>query len=72
MWIADCTAEERLILTAIATLVSELPRSLYEYADAIGDLNSKFFGVSGASRSTRDHNPSGRSLSMTRKIRATR
>lgn len=68
MWLNDCTPEEQVVLMAITALAADLPRSFHEYAEALTDLNRKFFKQ--PARALRDHNPSKGSLSLTRKVRA--
>jgi hypothetical protein len=67
MWLRDCSDEEKLTLMAIASLAASLPRSLAEYAEAIYDINRKYFTAKKMGNMLSDHNPVGRSLGRPRR-----
>ena len=65
MWLRDCTREEQIILSALVALAGQLSRPLHFYADALSDLNLKYFRPGGQNMPRQGgHNPSGRSLAQ--------
>lgn len=70
MWLENCSDEESMTLIAIAALAASLPRGLADYADAITQINRKYFSL--PARRLNSHNPSRGSLAQTHNVRATR
>lgn len=63
----DCTPNEQMILVAMASLASQLPRELASYTMALIEINRNYFGPV---PKPGVHNPSPGSLAQTRTVRA--
>lgn len=70
VWLDNCSDEEIVILVAIAALAAELPRNLAAYAPALTHINRLYFGVQAPTMP--DHNKSGKSVTVSRSVRASR
>lgn len=70
MWLHGCSDDEKLTLMAIAALAASLPRGLADYANALTEINRKYFHLQAPKLA--DLNPAPGSVAKTRNIRATR
>jgi len=68
----ECTKQELLVLVAIISLAREnLPYELLHYTRAFGEITRRYFkGAPTPQKAHSDHNPSGRSITQSRTVRA--